>query len=72
MVGHDSPEIVVDEGRLSSELKSYRDWLDENTEKAYEIAEEARSKGLDFADTCLLYTTPRPRALTSYRMPSSA
>ena len=51
MVGPKSPEIVVDEGRLSSELESYRDWLDENTEKAYQIAEEARSKGLDFADT---------------------
>ena len=51
MVGPESPEIVVDEGRLSSELESYRNWLDENTEKVYEIAEEARSKGLDFADT---------------------
>ena len=51
MVGQDSPEIVVDEARLSSELTSYRDWLEENTEKAYQIAEEARSKGLDFAET---------------------
>ena len=51
MVGQDSPEIVVDEARLSNELEAYRDWLDENTEKAYQIAEEARSKGLDFADT---------------------
>ena len=50
MVGQDNPEIVVDEARLSSELESYRDWLEENTEKAYQIAEEARSKGLDFAD----------------------
>ena len=30
MVGPESPEIVVDEGRLSSELESYRNWLDEN------------------------------------------
>ena len=51
MVGQDSPEIVVDEARLSSELESYRNWLEENTEKAYLIAQEARSKGLDFADT---------------------
>ena len=51
MVGPESPEIVVDEGRLSRELESYRDWLDENTEKVYEIAGEARSKGLDFADS---------------------
>ena len=51
MVSKDSPEIVVDEVRLASELESYRNWLEENTEKAYLIAQEARSKGLDFADT---------------------
>ena len=51
MVGQDSPEIVVDEARLSNELEAYRDWLDENTERAYKIAEVARSKGLDFSDT---------------------
>ena len=51
MVGQDSPEIVVDEARLSSELESYRDWLEEKTEKAYQIAEQARSKGFDFAQT---------------------
>ena len=51
MIGQDSPEIVVDEARLSSELEPYRNWLEENTEKAYLIAQEARSKGLDFADT---------------------
>ena len=51
MVSKDGPEIVVDEVRLASELESYRNWLEENTEKAYLIAQEARSKGLDFADT---------------------
>ena len=51
MVSKDSPEIVVDEVRLASELESYRNWLEENTEKAYLIAQEARSKGLDFDDT---------------------
>ena len=69
MVGQDSPEIVVDEARLSSELESYRNWLEENTEKAYLIAQEARSKGLDF---CLLYTSPSPRDVEESRMPSSA
>ena len=38
MVGQDNPEIVVDEARLSSELESYRDWLEENTEKAYPVS----------------------------------
>ncbi|MEE3303366.1 MAG: hypothetical protein VX191_00610, partial [Candidatus Thermoplasmatota archaeon] len=51
MVGQDSPEIVLDEDRLSSEIESYSRWLEGHTEKVYQIAEEARSKGLDFAET---------------------
>ena len=51
MVGQDSPEIVLDEARLSSEIESYSRWLEGHTEKVYQIAEEARSKGLDFAET---------------------
>lgn len=51
MVGENGPEVVVDDSRLTSEIESYTRWLDERTEHAYNIAGEARAKGLDFADT---------------------
>ena len=51
MVVQNSPDIVVDESRLSTELQAYTKWLDEKTEETYKIAEEARSKGLDFSNS---------------------
>ena len=51
MVVQNSPDIVVDESRLSTELQAYTKWLEEKTEETYKIAEEARSRGLDFSNS---------------------
>ena len=44
--GH-NPLIGVDEARLEAEMESYHQWLDERTDDAYHIAEQARKKGYD-------------------------
>ncbi|MEE2984685.1 MAG: hypothetical protein VX366_00510 [Candidatus Thermoplasmatota archaeon] len=42
-----SPLLGIDIKRLEKEMESYQEWLDNRTEEAYQIADEARSKGLD-------------------------
>ncbi len=39
--------INIDEERLQKEMDSYQIRLDERTEECYQLAEVARSKGLD-------------------------
>ena len=42
-----SPLLGIDIERLEKEMETYQEWLDNRTEEAYQIADEARSKGLD-------------------------
>ena len=48
-------------------------WGEQNTEnEAFEQMDYSLEKGVNFFDTCLLYTSPSPRDPVSSRMPSSA
>ncbi len=38
-----------DSDRLSSEMDAYQEWLDSRTQEVYDIALQAKSKGLDFS-----------------------
>ena len=38
-----------DSDRLSSEVESYQEWLDLRTQEVYDIALQAKAKGLDFS-----------------------
>ena len=43
---HD-PLLGLDIKRLENEMESYQEWLDQRADEAYQIATEARAKGLD-------------------------
>ena len=43
---HD-PLLGVDVERLEREMENYQEWMDQRTEEAYNIASQARAKGLD-------------------------
>ena len=53
----DSTVAVMDTERLQREQELYQNWLDERIEEAYVVANEAKSKGLDFS-----YDVEIPRA----------
>jgi hypothetical protein len=43
-----SNDLIIDYERLEQEQNSYESWLEEHTEAVYQIAENAKSKKLDF------------------------
>ena len=43
-----SKNFLIDTTRLEQEQEAYEEWLEENTEAVYQIAENAKSKQLDF------------------------
>ncbi|MDC0962878.1 hypothetical protein OAR96_02045 [Euryarchaeota archaeon] len=43
-----SKKFLIDTTRLEQEQGTYEEWLEENTEAVYQIAENAKSKQLDF------------------------
>ena len=48
-------------------------WGQQNTEEeGHEQMDYAVDRGVNFFDTCLLYTSPSPRDMRRSRMPSSA
>ena len=49
MVEHRESVSEYDSDRLSSEVGSYQEWLDLRTQEVYDIALQAKAKGLDFS-----------------------
>ena len=49
MVEHRESVSEYDSDRLSSEVESYQEWLDLRTQEVYDIALQAKAKGLDFS-----------------------
>jgi len=49
MVGSDSASPVLDSERLEIEQRNYQELMDEKINQAYNVAKEAKSKGLDFS-----------------------
>ena len=51
MGGVELNSFTIDSDRLEKEQERYELWLEEETERAYQIAKIAKSKNLDFEDT---------------------
>ena len=57
-----SKNFLIDTTRLEQEQAAYEEWLEENTEAVYQIAENAKSKQLDFEN---IVEIPRASDLAS-------
>lgn len=57
-----SKNFLIDTTRLEREQAAYEEWLEENTEAVYQIAENAKSKQLDFEN---IVEIPRASDLAS-------
>ncbi len=57
-----SKNFLIDTTRLEKEQAAYEEWLEENTEAVYQIAESAKSKQLDFEN---IVEIPRASDLAS-------
>ena len=53
---------VYDQARLDDERGAYQKWMDDQAEEVYQLAERAKSQGLDFED---FVEIPRTRDLAS-------
>jgi len=51
MRGVDKKNFIIDTVRLEQEQLEYETWLEKHTEEVYQIAQKAKSKGLDFENT---------------------
>ena len=49
MVEQSESVSKYDSDRLSSEVEYYQEWLDLRTQEVYDIALQAKAKGLDFS-----------------------
>ena len=62
MEGISGKNFLIDTTRLEQEQAAYEEWLEENTEVVYQIAEKAKSKELDFEN---IVEIPRASDLAS-------